>query len=111
MTWRRSRDRPRHLDVRVRHGDVVRIARTRAQWRACIEAGWHPEDLAQEVYCRVLARQESGTWYDPRRSGVGHYLSVLTSSILANLLAMRRTAKVRREVLAADPWKRQGGPV
>lgn len=94
MLYIRSVDRPDTLDLRERWLDVRRIARSRPEYKACIRAGWEDEDLWPEVYVRALARQDMASRYNPERACVSKYLSVLTSSILRNLLdAAQRRAK------------------
>lgn len=95
-----STDRPAVLDLAERADDVRRIARSLPQWRACVAAGWDPDDLESEVLCRVVARQGMGSRYDPARAGVGKYLHLLCGSILSNLREKLRTSE--REGLTDD---------
>jgi hypothetical protein len=100
--YRASTDRPAELDLRERWLDVRRVARSHPNWRWCIDAGWDPDDLVNEVMLRVLARQSMGSRYDPQRAGLGKYLWTLTGSILANLAV--HVGHLGSEELLEDGW-------
>ncbi len=86
----RSADRPPTLDLELRHLDVRRISRADPTFRACLRAGWEVDDLDAEVMLRVYARQSMPSRYDPARSCVSKYLTVLIGGILRNLLRKMR---------------------
>lgn len=84
--WRPSTDRPPELDVGVRRGDILAIARRQGLWRACLALGWDPEDLEQEVLLRLHRRQSTPrSAYDPSRAGLPKYLHVATRSVLSHI--------------------------
>ena len=99
LSFRPSTDRPAILDVRERSEDVRKIARSHGLFFRCVRAGWDEDDLDQEIFLRVLERQEMGSKYHPDRAGVGKYLFVLTRCILMNLL---EKAKVRERIVSMD---------
>ena len=47
-------------------------------------AGYDPEDVLQEVYKGLLARNEGSCRFDPRKSSFGHYVHMVCGCILAN---------------------------
>lgn len=99
LTFKPSTDRPAVLDVRERAEDVRKIARSHGLFFRVVKAGWDEDDLDQEIFLRVLERQEMPSKYDPARAGVGRYLYLLTRSILLNLL---EKAHVERKSIAMD---------
>jgi hypothetical protein len=108
--YTRSEDRPEVLDLGARWLDVRRIARTTPQWRWCIAVGWDPDDLTQELYARVLARQGMRGRYNPERACVSKYLHVLCVGILSNLAVSVRLLGHPNEVLSDDGYVDAEGP-
>jgi hypothetical protein len=109
LSFRPSTDRPTVLDVRARSEDVRRIARAQGLFFKCVKSGWDEDDLDQEIFCRVLERQEMPSRYDPKRSGVGRYLHLLTSSIMKNLLDKARVEAKSRAMDPGDLERMMGG--
>ncbi len=101
--YRPSADRPT-TGLVGRERDVVRIAKSQSLWHACVRAGWDPEDLGQEVLLRAVNRARNGKPYDPSRSSLGHYLHVLTSSIMSNLLRQATRRSVEAVVEDTTRW-------
>lgn len=91
---------PAFLDVGVWYADVLASAKLRPLWGRMVHVhGWDPDDLEQEVVCRMIEKQNSpGSAYDPRRLDqdgqpvtVGAYLKMTTGSILARLKEAEET--------------------
>lgn len=109
----RDYQRPAALDLEQDLPILQRITRAHVLWGACRRAGWSADDLMSEVVCRVLARQELASRYDPERSPLGVYLTMVTRGILSNLLEkalvqrrgdaeLRRRARAEADLAALD---------
>ena len=82
----RDYQRPPTLDLTQDLPVLQRITRAHALWGACRRAGYDADDLMSEVVARVLHRQTLPSRYDPARSPLGVYLTMVTRGILGNLL-------------------------
>ncbi len=96
-----STDRPLWIDFNTRHREIVALARRQPEWRELIRRGWDEHDLSQEILVRVWERQETRQAYDGVRSGFAKYITVITGSIMRNLLEKRRTLKATSEQVGA----------
>jgi len=47
-------------------------------------AGYDPEDVLQEVFRGLLARNQGTCPFDPRKSSFGHYVYMVCSCVLSN---------------------------
>ena len=70
--------------------------------------GYDPEEVLQEVYRGILARNNGICPFDPRKSSFGHYVHLVTECILSNY---HRKESRRREVEQIGLPAREGGTV
>lgn len=50
----------------------------------CVASGYNPEDVLQEIYKGLIARNRGICPFDPRKSTFGHYVHMVCGCILAN---------------------------
>lgn len=60
----------------------------------CVASGYSPEDVLQEIYKGLIARNKGICPFDPRKSSFGHYVHMVCGCIMANY---HRKMKKRRE--------------
>lgn len=71
------------IDLEGRY-DEVRKLMFAGFGRRIFHAGYDPEDVLQEVYRGLLARNEGVCPWDPSKSSFGHYVHMVCSCVLAN---------------------------
>ncbi len=52
--------------------------------RSCVNYGYSPEDVLQEVYKGILIRNKGTCPFDPKKSTFGHYVHLIIKCVLAN---------------------------
>lgn len=50
----------------------------------CVASGYNPEDVLQEIYKGLIARNRGICPFDPRKSTFGHYVHMVCGCIIAN---------------------------
>ena len=81
------------LDLRLYHDDVRRVFYRYFAARVG-GMGLDPEDVLQDVYRSLIARNRGEHPYDPRRSSTSHYIYLVCGSVWSH-------AKVRQQRLRA----------
>jgi hypothetical protein len=66
--------------------------------RRCFTQGYDTEEVLQEVYKGLLARNAGSCPYDPRKSSFGHYVHMVCSCILSNYHRKERRRRAREQV-------------
>ncbi|RMD69590.1 MAG: sigma-70 family RNA polymerase sigma factor [Gammaproteobacteria bacterium] len=100
--YRRARQPKRHREVEApivtvltaaRHETGIDLARRAHEVRKLLfagygawmaRAGYDPEDVLQEVYKGILARNMGKSRFDSRKSSFGHYVHMVCGCVLAN---------------------------
>lgn len=66
--------------------------------KQCYAAGYDLEDVLQEVYRGILARNKGICPFDPEKSSFGHYVHMVTGCIVANYHRKMNKLKEREQV-------------
>lgn len=94
------------VDLHRGHAEVRALALAAVGGRRTIEAlGIAADDHVQDVYLRILAANRRPAAYDPQRSRVSVYVSVVSRSVLRD--ALRRRSRRPVEV-PTDLWGVEG---
>lgn len=59
----------------------------------CVASGYNPEDVLQEIYKGLIARNRGICPFDPRKSSFGHYVHMVCGCIMANYHRKAKRAK------------------
>jgi len=95
------------IDLAVKHLDVRRLLFA-GFGKRIVAMGYEPEDVLQDVYRGLLARNRGRCPWDARKSSFGHYVHMVCSCILSNY--HRSKSRVSsREVLGARCHDEDGG--
>lgn len=66
--------------------------------RQCYAAGYDPDDVLQEIYRGILARNKGICPFDPEKSSFGHYVHMVCGCIVANYHRKMNKRKQREQV-------------
>lgn len=78
-----SRSSTRGIDL-VRRGHEVAKLFYAGFARSCVNYGYDPEDVLQEVYKGILIRNKGTCPFDASKSTFGHYVHLIIKCVLAN---------------------------
>jgi len=71
------------IDLHRRSGEVAKLLFA-GFGRRIYAAGYDPDDVLQEVYRGILARNQGTCPWDARKSSFGHYVHMVCSCVLSN---------------------------
>lgn len=77
------------IDLQAR-GTEVRKLFYAAFARGLVKDGYDPEEVLQEVYRGLLARNLGKCPFDPKKSSFGHYVHIVARCVIANLIRKER---------------------
>ena len=66
--------------------------------KQCYAAGYDPEDVLQEIYRGLLARNKGICPFDPAKSSFGHYVHMVCGCVVANYHRKMNKLKQREQV-------------
>jgi hypothetical protein len=69
----------------------------------CIASGYSPEDVLQEIYKGLIARNNGICPFDPRKSSFGHYVHMVCGCIMANY-HRKMKKRMEREQVGIYNW-------
>ena len=69
----------------------------------CVASGYNPEDVLQEIYKGLIARNRGICPFDPRKSSFGHYVHMVCGCIIANY-HRKMKKKMEREQVGLYQW-------
>ena len=69
----------------------------------CMASGYNPEDVLQEIYKGIIARNRGICPFDPRKSSFGHYVHMVCGCIIANYHRKMRK-RMEREQVGIYQW-------
>jgi DNA-directed RNA polymerase specialized sigma24 family protein len=94
------------IDLAVKHLDIRRLLFA-GFGKRIIAMGYEPEDVLQDVYRGLLARNKGRCPWDTRKSSFGHYVHMVCSCILSNY-HRSKSRVASREVLGARTYDDDG---
>lgn len=95
--------RSRGIDLAAKHGDIRKLV-GKFGIEACLANGWEFEDLLSDVYTKIATSNLGGHPYDPTKSGLGHYVHLVTKSVITNRWRRQtQRGRVTRCVAIDDP--------
>lgn len=93
---------PKGIDLQNRSDEVRKLFYSGFGAR-CVASGYNPEDVLQEIYRGIIARNAGICPFDPKKSSFGHYVHMVCGCIVANY--HRKMSKIRqREQVGIFDW-------
>lgn len=85
------------IDLETRHNEVRKLLFA-GFGRRIYRAGYDPEDVLQEVFRGILARNRGKCPWDPEKSTFGHYVHMVCECVLNNYHRKKKRIRERERI-------------